>query len=68
MDKNLLFVKSIDRRERMVIELKLEDDESENGLTEEWMEVERLCWWLIRSGWNPRRPRHGPEWSKVGDM
>ena len=42
-DKVLLFVKSIDRKERMDIGIELEDDDGENGLTEDWAEVERVC-------------------------
>ena len=42
VDKFLLFVKSIDRRERMDIGLKLEDDDSANGLIEDWRKVESI--------------------------
>ena len=43
MDKVLLFVKSIDRRKRMTIGVKLEEDGGANGLTEDWTKVERVC-------------------------
>ena len=43
VDKVLLFVRSIDRKERMDIGIELEDDDGENGLTEDWAEVERVC-------------------------
>ena len=43
VDKVLLFVKSIDRRERNAIGIHLEDDDGANGLTENWAEVERVC-------------------------
>ena len=43
VDKVLLFVKSIDRRERNAIGILLEDDDGANGLTENWAEVERVC-------------------------
>ena len=42
-DKVLMFVKSIDRKERMDIGIELEDDEGTNGLTEDWAEVQRVC-------------------------
>ena len=41
--KVLLFVKSIDRRERMSIGLKLEEDDGANGLIEDWRKVKSLC-------------------------
>ena len=40
VDKVLLFVKSIDRRERMAIGLKLEEDDGTNGLIEDWRKLE----------------------------
>ena len=43
VDKVLMFVKSIDRRERMAIGLKLEEDDGANGLIEDWRKVESLC-------------------------
>ena len=43
VDKALLFIKSIDRRERNSIGIQLEDDDGANGLTENWAEVERVC-------------------------
>ena len=43
VDKALLFVKSINRRERNAIGIELEDDDGTNGLTENWAEVERVC-------------------------
>ena len=43
VDKVLLFVKSIDRRERMAIGLELEDDDGANGLIEAWSKDERVC-------------------------
>ena len=42
-DKLLMFVRSIDRKERMDIGIKLEDDDGANGLTEDWAKVERVC-------------------------
>ena len=36
VDKVLLFVKSIGRRGRMAIKLKLEEDDNANGLIEDW--------------------------------
>ena len=44
VDKVLLFVKSIDRKERNAIGNQLEDDDGANGLTENWAEVEKVCW------------------------
>ena len=41
--KVLMFIRSIDRKERMDIGIKLEDDDGANGLTEIWTEVERVC-------------------------
>ena len=38
-----MFVKTIDRKERMDIGIELEDDDGANGLTEDWVEVERVC-------------------------
>ena len=43
LDKVLMFVRSIDRKERMTIGIKLEDNDSANGFTEDWAEVERVC-------------------------
>ena len=43
VNKVLLFVKSIDRRERMAIGLKLEEDDGANGLIEDWSKVESVC-------------------------
>ena len=43
VDKVFLFVKSIDRRERNAIGIHLEDDDGAIGLTENWVEVERVC-------------------------
>ena len=43
VDKVLMFVRSIDRKERMAIGIKLEDKDGANGLTEDWAEVERVC-------------------------
>ena len=43
VDKALMFVKSINRRERNAIGIELEDDDGTNGLTENWAEVERVC-------------------------
>ena len=42
-DKVLMFVRSIDRKERMDIGIELEDDDGANGLTEDWAKVERVC-------------------------
>ena len=43
VNKVLMFVKSIDRNERKTIGIQLEDDNGENGLTEDWAKVERVC-------------------------
>ena len=43
VDKVLMFVRSIDRKERMTIGIKLEDKDGANGLIEDWAEVERVC-------------------------
>ena len=43
VDKVLMFMKSVDRRERMAISLKLEEDDDANGLIEDWRKVESLC-------------------------
>ena len=43
VDKVLMFVKSIDRMERMAIGLKLEEDDGANGLIEDWSKVESVC-------------------------
>ena len=51
-DKVLMFVTSIDRKERMEIRIKLEDDDGANGLTEDWAEVERVC-----RGYDQRKTR-----------
>ena len=42
-DKVLMFVRSIDRKERMDIGIKLEDKDGANGLIEDWAEVKRVC-------------------------
>ena len=42
-DKVLMFVRSINRKERMDIGIELEDDDGANGLTEDWAKVERVC-------------------------
>ena len=42
-DKVLLFVRSIDQAEWEAIEIELGDDDGVNGLTEDWLEVERVC-------------------------
>ena len=42
-EKVLLFVSSIDRAEREVIGIELEEDDRGNGLTEDWSKVERIC-------------------------
>ena len=42
-DKVLMFVRSIDREERMDIEIKLEDKDCANGLTKDWAEIESVC-------------------------
>ena len=42
-NKVLMFVKSVDRKERKAIGIHLEDDDGANGLTENWAEVERVC-------------------------
>ena len=41
-EKVLLFVSSIDRAEREVIGIELEEDDRANGLTEDWSKVERV--------------------------
>ena len=46
VDKVLLFVRSIDRAEREVIGIELEEDDGANGLTEDWSKVGRVCQWL----------------------
>ena len=38
-----LFFKSVNRKGRMTILFKLEDDDGANGLTEDWSEVKRVC-------------------------
>jgi hypothetical protein len=43
VEKVLMFVKSIDRKERKAIGIRLEDDDGANGLTEDWTKVEREC-------------------------
>ena len=43
MDKVLMFVRSIDWKERLAIGIKLKDKDGGNGLTEDWAEVERVC-------------------------
>ena len=43
VNKVLVFVKSIDLKERKAIGIRLEDDNGGNGLTEDWMKVERVC-------------------------
>ena len=47
-----MFIRSIDRKERMDIGIKLEDDDGANGLTEDWAEVERVC-----RGYDKRKTR-----------
>ena len=43
VDKVLLFVKSINRKEREAIGVQLEDDDGANGLMEDWAQVRRVC-------------------------
>ena len=43
VDKVLMFVKSIDLKERKAIGIQLEDNDGANGLTEDWTKVERVC-------------------------
>ena len=43
VDKFLMFRRWIDQKERMAIIIKFEDNDSANGLTEDWVEVERAC-------------------------
>mgnify|MGYP006970544030 CR=1 FL=1 len=43
VDKVLLFVKSIDRKEREATAVQLKDDDGVHGLNEDWVEVERVC-------------------------
>ena len=52
VDKVLLFVKSIDRRERMSIGHKLEEDDCANGLIEDWKKVKSLC--RLHDKWQAR--------------
>ena len=42
-DKVLLFVRSIDRTEREVIRIELEEDDRANGLTEDRSKVRKVC-------------------------
>ena len=42
-DKVLLFVRSIDRAERLAIGIELKEDDGANGLTEDWSKVGRVC-------------------------
>ena len=53
VDKVLMFVRSIDQKERMTIEIKLEDKYGANGLIEDWAEVERVC------------RRHDEKWTRT---
>ena len=39
LDKVVMFVKSIDRKERMTIRVQLEDVDCANGLNEDWDKV-----------------------------
>ena len=43
VNKVLVFVNSINLKERKAIGIRLEDDDGANGLTEDWMKVEREC-------------------------
>ena len=43
LDKVLMFVKSIDLKERKATRIQLEDDDGANALTENWAYVERVC-------------------------
>ena len=43
VDKVLMFVKSIDQMERMVIRVQLEDNDGANELTSDWAKVRRVC-------------------------
>ena len=43
VNKVLIFMKSIDRIERMAYGLKLEEDDDANGLIEDWRKVESVC-------------------------
>ena len=43
VDKVLLFVRLINRAEREAIGIELKDDDGANDLTEDWLEVERVC-------------------------
>ena len=42
-NKVLMFVKSVDRKERKAIGIHLENDDGENGLTDDWAKLERVC-------------------------
>ena len=53
VNKVLLFVNLIDGRVQMAIGLKLEDDNGVNGVTEDWLEVERVCWRLDKESSRP---------------
>ena len=44
VDKVLMLIRSIDWKERMTIGIKLKDKDGANGLTEDWAEVERVCY------------------------
>ena len=39
MDKVLMFLRSIDQKERMAIGIKVKNNDGANGLTEDWAEV-----------------------------
>ena len=42
-NKVLMFVKSIDRKQRKAIGVQLEDDDGVNDITKNWDEVKRVC-------------------------
>ena len=43
VDKVLMFVRSIDRKEMISIRIELEDDDGANGFIEDWAKFERVC-------------------------
>ena len=59
-NKVLMFVKSVDRKERKAIGVHLEDDDGANGLTENWAEFERVCWRRDKRKMGLLSKRHDP--------
>ena len=60
-DKVLLFVRSVDLKEREAIGIELEEDDGANGLTEDWSKVGRVCQRMDeeRAGKARRKTRDG---------